>query len=887
MTPADTAPSDTAPADTAPSRLLQQLRRWLPGLGAAHPRPLPAHRTLALSLGLLLAGLALTPYALGGADDSVRRAAAGFSLTWWQLAVVFACAGVFVFHVEINSEAHTFSLSEVPLALGLFFASPRELVLARLVGEAAVLAIYERQSLPKLAFNLSVFFAEIMAALAIFRSVAAVPDPLAPQAWVYMLLAVGTGAMIGAAAVWAVIRVHGGDVSPRMLLGAALITTIGNTSLAVVAAVLLRADQAALAPLLLVAAIVVAAYRGYSRLTKRYAGLELLYQFTRITSGHQRPEDTFEHVLQEASRLLRTKRALIALYHPGESLPWMYLSSGAEGSDHELSPVPLEHEDLPPEVRRQVLDEGATMLIPRTSHLSEHRRVLELLQAQDCIAAPLVSGGRASGVLIVCDRLGESSTFDGEDARLFTTLASQAAIALENGRLIERLQEQVQAREHEALHDALTKLPNRRLFGESLSQALTDSSSRYLGVLLMDLDGFKDVNDTLGHHIGDMLLCQVAERLRDTIGERGVVARLGGDEFAIMLPHLNRFTDADEVAHEVNAAIRRPVRLAAMTLEIGGSIGVAVWPDHGDDPALLLQRADVAMYAAKHSHQGVSRYDPQTDWNSQQRLQLAGELRQAIVNHEIQVWYQPIARSIDTEVIGAEALSRWNHPKLGRISPDEFIPIAERTGLIHDLTAYVLDQALAQQRAWREMGLEISVAVNLATQVLRDVSWPGKVAELLHKHKVEPRWLTFEITETGIMTDPQRMIGMLHHLATAGITFAIDDFGTGYSSLAYLQQLPVSKVKIDKSFVMPMAGDKGAAMIVKSVIDLAASLGLTVVAEGVEDQRTLELLTELHCDFIQGYFLSRAVPADELTEWITRRNTRRVKPALPAPRRRS
>ncbi|HEX2804748.1 MAG TPA: EAL domain-containing protein, partial [Kineosporiaceae bacterium] len=588
----------------------------------------------------------------------------------------------------------------------------------------------------------------------------------------------------------------------------------------------------------------------------------MLYQFTRITSGTQRPDETLQRVLDEASQLLRARGAMIALYRPGLDTPWLYVRRTIPQDGDPAATTPAaEGDNLPDGVLSQVLRQGRLLLIPRTSTESAHRDVLQHLGAADCIAAPLASGGEVTGVLIVCDRLGEVSTFDAEDARLFATLASQAAIALENGRLIERLEEQVLAREHEALHDALTGLPNRTLFSERLTRAIEDPDPGQVGVLLLDLDGFKEVNDTLGHHVGDLLLREVAQRLRVSVGAAGTVARLGGDEFAVLLPGLPGVDAALAIATGANIALRAPMELASMTLEVGASIGVAVWPDHGDDPPTLLQRADVAMYAAKRTQTGVNLYDADNDWNSQLRLRLAGELRAAIVVHQIDVWYQPIARATDGDVVGAEALVRWNHPELGRLAPDEFIPIAERTGLVHDLTLYVLDQALAQARVWQAAGLDMSVSVNLPPQVLRDVDWPAKVADLLHRHAADPHWLTFEITESGIMSDPQRMITMLKDLASTGITFAIDDFGTGYSSLAYLQQLPVAKIKIDKSFVIPMVSNPGAASIVRSVIDLARSLDLAVVAEGVEDQRALDHLAAMGCHFVQGYYLSRPIPA--------------------------
>lgn len=802
-------------------------------------------------------------------------------LGWWQLALVFAVSGLLVVHVEINSEAHSFSLSEVPLVLGLLFVSPLELLAARLIGEAAVLIFWERQTPTKLVFNLSLFFAEISAAVTVYGLLDTGGTAEEWPTWLAAFGGVSTGTVLGALAVWVVIRMHHGEVSSRQLITAAAVTAVGNTSLAVVAAVLLDHSPAALIPLLLIAAVVVAAYRGYTQLTRRYAGLELLYQFTRITGGSQRPDETMRRVMDEACRLLRADRALFALYEPGKDTPWLCLGAGrapsadAEHAEETWTPGPL------PDLIRLTARDGTLLLIPRTTMDADHRVVLEALGTRDLMAAPLRSG-EVHGVLVVCDRLGEVSTFDPEDGRLFQTLASQAAVALENGRLIERLHTQVEAREHEALHDALTGLPNRTLFYQRMQCALEQSTAEGTEAVIMvlDLDGFKDVNDTLGHHTGDQLLCEVSTRLSTILDGEGTVARLGGDEFAVLLPGAHPGQGLDQgmaLARRIVESIRRPISLSSMAVTVGASVGLAVAPHHGTDPDGLLQRADVAMYQAKRGQRGVSVYDPDTDWNSQYRLRLAGELRAATAHRQIQVWYQPIARTADVEVTSVEALARWDHPELGRIAPAEFIPVAERTGLIHELTMHVLDAALGQVRRWHDQGLELGVSVNLPTQVLRDVEWPTKVVELLHRHEVDPRWLTLEITESGIMTDPERMISILRELTSTGIALSIDDFGTGYSSLAYLQQLPVTTVKIDQSFVTPLLVDPAAAAIVGSVIELARSLGLVVVAEGVEDQRTLDHLATIDCHFVQGYLLSRPIPGEELTRWLLNRRSVRTR----------
>jgi diguanylate cyclase (GGDEF)-like protein len=404
----------------------------------------------------------------------------------------------------------------------------------------------------------------------------------------------------------------------------------------------------------------------------------------------------------------------------------------------------------------------------------------------------------------------------------------------------------------------------------------------------MDLDQFKEVNDTLGHHTGDLLLQEVTHRLTAAVGPEDVVARLGGDEFAVLMPRIEDEQDALDLAARVHAAMDRPIRMGALLLEIGASIGVALRPDHADDVARLLQRADVAMYAAKVADQPVALYDELADWNSPRRLQLAGELRGALAARQFVVCYQPIGRVGDGRVVSAEALVRWQHPSLGELPPDEFIPIAERSGMIGALTEYVLDQALADCRTWLDAGLDLRVAVNLSVRVLRDAEWPIKVAALLRTHGLRPDRLVLEITESGIMSDPEGMIRVLDQVAATGVAFSIDDFGTGYSSLAYLQQLPIKEIKIDKSFVRPMPVNPGAAGIVRSVVDLARNLHLDVVAEGVEDDVTLRMLASVNCPSLQGFHLCTPQPAADLARWLAERGGTApglVLSAVPAPTR--
>jgi diguanylate cyclase len=433
-----------------------------------------------------------------------------------------------------------------------------------------------------------------------------------------------------------------------------------------------------------------------------------------------------------------------------------------------------------------------------------------------------------------------------------------------------RLERQAALTRHQALHDALTGLPNRVLLRDRGERAIA-AARRYggsVGLLLIDLDRFKDINDTLGHHQGDALLRAVAVRLTSVVRASDSVARLGGDEFAVLLPDLLERDAATSVAQKLLEALRQPFVVDELALEVDASIGIAVSSDHEADVDTLLQRADVAMYVAKQTHAGAMEYAAELDVNSPRRLALLAELRRAIEQRTLAVHYQPKVELASGEVRGVEALVRWNHPQLGPIPPAEFIPLAEGTALIHSLTTFVLETALRQQREWQTRGYDLSMAVNLSARSLLDVDFPERVSGLLAAQCVKPERLVLEITESTLMTDPARAQRVLRGLDALGVRISIDDFGTGYSSLARLKELPVHELKIDRAFVTGMQTIHSDAVIVRSTIDLARNLGLAVVAEGVEDLSVLNELSELGCGAAQGYYLSRPVPAAELLDWL-------------------
>jgi diguanylate cyclase (GGDEF)-like protein len=423
---------------------------------------------------------------------------------------------------------------------------------------------------------------------------------------------------------------------------------------------------------------------------------------------------------------------------------------------------------------------------------------------------------------------------------------------------------------HQALHDGLTDLPNRTLLYERMEDAIAEvrRGDGMAALLLIDLDRFKEVNDTLGHDHGDELLEEVAERLRGAVRRGDTLARLGGDEFAVLLcgvPDRGAVVDA---AARLQAAISLPFALRGVVAVLDASIGIALCPDHGEDVNLLVQRADVAMYEAKRAQTRIETYAADRDPYSAERLQLLGELRTAIEAGQLVLHYQPKVALGSDRVTGVEALVRWQHPRHGLLGPGEFVPLAERTGAIGDLTRWVLDTALAQCRAWRDAGRDIPVAVNLAAPNIVDAALPELVAALLARWDVPADRLECEISEHTVMADPRRALDVLERLRRQGVRLSLDDFGTGHSSLAYLKRLPLDEVKIDRSFVMGMAEDGNDAAIVRSTIDLARHLGLEVVAEGVESEAVMRDLAELSCDVAQGFFLSRPLPADQLDEWL-------------------
>ncbi|MDQ2728271.1 MAG: bifunctional diguanylate cyclase/phosphodiesterase [Actinomycetota bacterium] len=577
-----------------------------------------------------------------------------------------------------------------------------------------------------------------------------------------------------------------------------------------------------------------------------YRRLELLYSFTRQIERSSDHPDVVSAVLEQFRSLLDVRVAEFVAIGPRG---WHRISLSTESTqpvDLEVTePValvaavkagPLQLEHAPAEVQAQLAAEGRTK----------------------AMITPLLVDGRLIGVITVADPVLDRP-FSPEDLKLVETLANHAAVSLEHTRLLDQVR-------FDARHDPLTGLANRYRFNEIVAE-----TSGPVAVLLVDLDRFKEINDTLGHDHGDLLLRSVGARMSEKLGYRGTVARLGGDEFGVLLPHTGG-GDAAQAAVALLAALEQPFEVGELALEITGSVGVAATATADEDKSKLLQQADVAMYMAKAAHSGWELYAPERDHYSPRRLALAGELRQAIDDHELEVHYQPKADLRTGTIVGVEALVRWRHRHFGLLSPDVFIPLAEHVGLIRPLTLMVLDAAIKEQHRLHDRGFPIGVAVNISVRSVLDVQLPDQIATVLGAHGMKASNLTLEITESSVMADPARTIGILGRLDALGVSISVDDFGTGYSSLSYLKRLPVSEIKVDRTFVSGLLNDDSDAAIVRSTIELAHNLGLRVVAEGVEDRPTWMRLHALGCDEAQGYFVSAPLPADALAVWIERTN---------------
>ena len=802
----------------------------------------------------------------------------GSAEDWLQALGIAAAVGITettALHFEFRRQAFSMSLSEAPVVVGLFFVAPLPLLAARLVGAGASFII-RRTRLVVVAFNLPLFAVEIGVAVSVFRAFGSISDHTSeaiahgwPLSWLAAFSSVLAYDMVSAIGVLAAIfatqaRLRRSEVA--QLVPAVAMSAVFGTTIGLLVVVVLRAQAAAAVLLALLAAVVVLGFRAYGQLSRRHATLSEVHEFTQQVAEAPDGRELADVLLRNAARLLNAEAAALRLLDPGPGGAPGVLRLGADGR---TEAVPAQQATLRADdgVRPSVLFGAQSVLLPRNTSDPVRRRWLTAECVRDALLVPLPGTSGVLGCLEVTDRLGEVATFTDNDLQLAETLAAAVAVALENTRLVEKSL-------HDATHDSLTGLPNRSFFLRRTEIAMADTTGdpANAAVLMVDLDRFKEVNDTLGHLSGDRVLAGVADLLRSHAPSAATVARLGGDEFGVLLPEPGDVAAVVDLAVGLQRALQRPLELEGLSLEVTGSVGVAVSPYDGTDAATLLQRADAAMFAAKREDPGsVRTWDASMDTASPRRLALVGELRRALERGELRVHYQPKVAVATRDVVGMEALVRWQHPSWGLLPPDEFVPVAETTGLIVPLTSVVLRTALEDCRRLLDDGAYLSVAVNLSVRGLLDPELHSTVRGLLDSIGVPPELLTLEITESHVMSDVARVLPLLESLHELGVKLSVDDFGTGYSSLAYLRRLPVDEIKIDKSFVLGLAGeaaDSSASAIVETIVGLGETLGLSVVAEGVEDEQSWSRLEEVGCDVAQGYLIGRPMPAPQVARWL-------------------
>ena len=832
----------------------------------------PTTVVLALGLLLLAGGLLLAGRFVGHGAYLPSP-----EVPWWLLAVAFTATEIYVVHLQSRRQGQTISLSEIPLVVGLFLAPPLALITGMLVGTLVAMAGHRRSPIFKIAFNLALHLAETALAVTVFLAVAEFLGGSQPATWLAAAAAAFAAGTLSHASVSLVVAAYEGGLDARRILRAAVRGQAASpmaVTLALIGVSTMTASPVTAWLLALFAGLLLVAYRTYGALADRHLNLERLYRFSQAVSTSPEADEVMSGLLGEARDMLRAERASAAFVtSDGGIIARVGLRASGRLTRSEDPPTPDDAWVL-----RQVVTDGTPLLMARGTRDPEARRWLAAYDMRDAVVVPLRGKAGIVGALVVADRLGDLRTFEKDDVLLLETVANQASVALRNGELVGQLR-------HEALHDALTGLPNREHLRRRLSEALDDvvaGRSAGAAVMILDLDDFKEVNETLGHQEGDLLLTEVGARLVTAVGKAGTVARLGGDEFAVLLPDAADEARVLRIGRRILQVLEQPIALDGLEIEVTGSLGIALAPTHADDPSALLKQADMAMYDAKTSTRGLRLYEPELDSDHPRRITLVSELRSALQTGAIEVHVQPVLRMRTGTVTCTEALARWSHPELGAVAPDYFIPIAERSGLIGPLTSRMLDGALAACAEWRAAGRDLGVAVNLSARSLLNADLVDEVERLLRRHEVPADRLTLEVTESSVMADPPRAVALLHQLRDLGVRLSVDDFGTGYSSLSYLKRLPVHEVKIDRSFVTGLREQGEDMVIVRAIVDLGHHLGLEVVAEGVEDQATWDLLSSMGCDLVQGWHLARPMPTGELLPWITTRDGVRSRGGLRA-----
>src|SRR3954467_6159677 len=839
--------------------------------GMSLPRLGVAQRIMLLTAGVAAVAVLLFVIVV----RSLPTAPTAVALPWVLWAAAFALSEALVVHVQWQREAHTFSVGDLVLAAGLFLTSPTDLVLAQVVGTAATLAIYRPQRGPRVAFNLAQYALGSCLAVLVFAGLSGAGTGVLVV--LAALAAVAVATVTSALSIFAVITLSEGRAHPRSLwemLALSLPFTIGSGAVGLVVARTVADDPAAMALLALPTILLVAAYRAYTGAREQQENLQLLHEVTSLLHSSGDTQEALGDFLDSVRSAFRAEMAELVLLGPA-GREGATVSRSREGAD----PVVMAFLDDPEDHQRLLrLATASGALTTRTGtgrgqHLDSYAAGRGL---KDAMVAALRTDDRVHGLLLVGGRLGDVTTFSSSDLALLDTFARHVATSLERGRLEENLRQVTDLKEqlrHQALHDPLTGLPNRTLFLDRVRHAV-DTASRtrvWPAVLYLDLDGFKPVNDTFGHEAGDVLLRTIADRLRGCLRPADTAARMGGDEFVVLLNGPIDRLGVARVVERIRAQLDGPVLLGdGVVTTVGASIGVALGDHTTPDADTLVRHADIAMYAAKRGlGEDFLVYEPGMGNATVTRKDVAAELAAAVRGGQMRTVYQPLIDMRTGRPIGAEALVRWEHPTEGLRGPDQFIALAEESGLITEIGALVLNDACRQAARWVADSPEqqdLLVTVNLSARQVADPRIVEQVAAALADSGLEPNRLVLEITETVLMHDRGAAAATLWQLKGLGVRIAIDDFGTGYSSLAYLRRFPIDMLKVAREFVDGLGRDAHDDVITHAIVELANTLGLLTVAEGIETEQQSETLAALGCDIAQGYLFSRPIEADAASE---------------------
>lgn len=749
-----------------------------------------------------------------------------FPGSWWlvfPIAVGYLIADRLMFHIEFRREAISFSLSEVPTIFAIAFLGPVPAIAVRVGASLVSACVGARPPAIKSVFNAALFAFETAIAFAIVRQLV---DPMSAEEGPFLIAAtVGTAAatVAGLIAVTLVISLFDGELfkTLRAVASTNMVTaTIGALTGAAAVAPALFGPLYSLLSLLPVVGVW-GALQQHGMITQRHRELIDLHAFSRVLDTALQLDILAPRALDEIARIVNADRVTLRLDAADGDTPQTW-SLGRE------------------------IDQGECSSSGDSSD-------------NNLCAVPLLADGLTIGTLSIANPNREGR-FRQEDRDRAQDLAEQLGASIRNGLLHASV-------ERTAMHDGLTGDPNRLAFEQRLQHELSEPRSDQLAVIVLDLNQFKEVNDTLGHHVGDQVLVEFAGRVRSVLGDGDMLSRFGGDEFAILLRR-DRLGDTRAVAEEILTKSYTPLKLDGCDAVVTASIGIAYVGEFDTEPAGILRRADIAMYAAKNQRMGIEIYRDEIDRRTPARLSLLGDLRTAIERNELQVHFQPKIDLKTSTVVGAEALVRWEHAERGWIAPDDFIGVAEESGLIRLVTEVVLNKSIERAATWHAAGHDLGVAVNLSALDLHDESLAERIGEQLQQHGLRANRLTLEITESALMVDTARTMRTIEALDLLGVRMSLDDFGTGYSSLSYLRRLPVAELKIDQSFVRDLLLNVNDDVIVRSTVDLGHNLGLLVVAEGIENQQVFDHLTSLGCDIGQGFGIARPLSPDRFEHWL-------------------